>query len=97
MPMPRSFSGPGTGPWIAILTPRSRPLSGFMVATAADDTPGTPCTRSMKLVQIAPSRAWSARNSSGVFGVTVRPGTVASTCIVNTPSRSKPEGTLFRL
>ena len=68
-----------------------------MAATAADDTPGTSRTRSMKPLQIAPSRAWSARNSAGVFGVTVRPGTVASTSIVKTPSRSKPEETLFRL
>ena len=37
----------------------------------------------MKPLQIAPSRAWSARRSSGVFGVPVRPGNVASTCIVH--------------
>ena len=46
----------------------------------------------MKPLQIAPSSAWSARNSSGVLGFTVRPGTVASTCPVKMPWGSKPGG-----
>ena len=62
-----------SGSLIAIATPRFQPLRGFIVATAADDTPGNSCTRSMKPRQIPPSRAWSARDSSGVFGVTVQP------------------------